>query len=701
MSHQAATRAATSTPNGLMECPLASLGSSVLDSLSGHHQPAYHHPLSSSPLDPQIYQMSCNSPNPSIEADDIIYTPSNGMTASQLTNGNEENSLTECSDKPPPAVPQRNRTHLSDLYHLARSSSNSSLEHAIPLQRKAATFELRGRHSQQQQQQVFNAASVGRGVSRHQQQQQQQQETSLSSNTPHQQQMLALEYLLQCGRRETTAASTYMRQNGGNNADTEDSSDAAGGISNSRAAARILSRHQGGRCSVPTVGGSAAAAAAAAAGRNVQLERKMNALYLGSAMRGLPLGSEASNFQNEQRYFLENSLRNHNYNAGSDSLVSEVLPNVHQCAPSSPSETSGSDRYLHNRSSSNHLDNFSSSSNNNTSCSNLALDQQHQQRQRFHHATKVKSLSEGLSHLGRFSPSLDQGYATLVSPSPTAGHHANNQITTQGIVHHCNANSNVNAIATAVTTVNSRRHQEMAAPLPWQKKKGPLRSGPYFDRLPDEAVIKIFSWLDSCELCTVARICRRFEQLAWRPTLWKVISLKGDYLNGDKILRMIFRQLCGQSHNGSCPEVLRVMLSEGCRISDKGLQLLTRRCPELTHLQLQSCNEITQQAMVEVLTKCTNLQHLDVTGNYSCIFLYAKYFLMLKYSKGCTDIGTISPNPNLEPPRRLLLQYLDLTDCIAIDDIGLKIVVKNCPQLVFLYLRRCVQITGKHIYHIK
>lgn len=43
----------------------------------------------------------------------------------------------------------------------------------------------------------------------------------------------------------------------------------------------------------------------------------------------------------------------------------------------------------------------------------------------------------------------------------------------------------------------------------------------------------------------------------------------------------------------------------------------------------------------------------------------------------------------------MLLQYLDLTDCCAINDEGLKIIVVNCPQLVYLYLRRCVQITGE------
>ena len=237
-----------------------------------------------------------------------------------------ENSLPECNGKPPPpVVQQRSRAgHLADLYHLPRSSSNSSLEHAIPLQRKAATFELRGRHSggggAQNAYSACSSASVGRNVPRHQQQQPLEQETSLTTtpSTPHQQQMLALEYLLQCGRREPVSGSSYMRQNGGHNADTEDSSDAAGGMSHSRAA-RILSRHQGGRCSVPTVGGGVSAAAAANS-RNAQLASKMNALYLGSAMRGLPLGSEASHFQNE-RFYLENGLR------GSGSLAVGELKN--------------------------------------------------------------------------------------------------------------------------------------------------------------------------------------------------------------------------------------------------------------------------------------------------------------------------------------------------------------------------------------
>nr|XP_036228793.1 F-box/LRR-repeat protein 7 [Bactrocera oleae]XP_036228794.1 F-box/LRR-repeat protein 7 [Bactrocera oleae]XP_036228796.1 F-box/LRR-repeat protein 7 [Bactrocera oleae]XP_036228797.1 F-box/LRR-repeat protein 7 [Bactrocera oleae]XP_036228798.1 F-box/LRR-repeat protein 7 [Bactrocera oleae] len=556
MSHQTARRAQAPTS---LECPLASLGrnsSTIIDSLTGHHQPPYHHPLSSSPLDPQVYQMSRKSPDLSIDADDIIYTPSasqQGDTVdgllNELVNIEEDAETAAAAASALNATAQRNHT-LPEMYQLPHSGSHGG------------------------------GSTAGR-----------------------------------------------------------------------------ITRHQGGRCSVPTV----SSAVNGGSTRNMQyfLEKKMDALYLGNAIRALPLGSEANHFQNE-RYFLEDGLRNIcNYNNAPERLADAHYLRHHT---SSPSETSGSDRYLLNRtgsptdafSSSNHLENFANTSNNTTS-SNLALDQ------RFHH-TKVKSLSDGLCNIGRFSPSLDQGYATLVSPSPT-GHHPNT-ITTHSIVHHPPPST------TTLTAVTRTRHDNVAPP-PWNKKT--FRSGPLFDRLPDDVVLKIFNWFDSCELCILARVCRRFDQLAWRPVLWKVISLKGEHLNGDKTLKMIFRQLCGQTCNGSCPEVERVMLAEGCRISDKGLQLLTRRCPELTHLQLQTCLQVSNQALMEVLTKCTNLQHLDVTG--------------------CSQVVSISTHPNLEQPRRLLLQYLDLTDCVVLDDVGLKIVVKNCPQLVYLYLRRCIKIT--------
>lgn len=88
----------------------------------------------------------------------------------------------------------------------------------------------------------------------------------------------------------------------------------------------------------------------------------------------------------------------------------------------------------------------------------------------------------------------------------------------------------------------------------------------------------------------------------------------GDQTCGDRALKAIFRRLCGQSRTGTCAEVERVMLSDGCRLSDRGLQLVSRRCPELTHLQLQNCAALSNTALFDSVTKCSNLQHLDITG---------------------------------------------------------------------------------------
>lgn len=127
-------------------------------------------------------------------------------------------------------------------------------------------------------------------------------------------------------------------------------------------------------------------------------------------------------------------------------------------------------------------------------------------------------------------------------------------------------------------------------------------------------LLQVFSWLSSSELCICARVSRRWETLAWQPSLWRTITLAGEGVCGDKAVRGVLRRLCGQNRTGACPTVERVFLSDGARLSDKGLTLLARRCPELTHVQLQGCAAITNTAIFELATRSTNLQHLDITG---------------------------------------------------------------------------------------
>ena len=66
------------------------------------------------------------------------------------------------------------------------------------------------------------------------------------------------------------------------------------------------------------------------------------------------------------------------------------------------------------------------------------------------------------------------------------------------------------------------------------------------------------------------------------------------------------------------------------------------------------------------------------------------------YNPHQQQYNTIALNGIPQPDRRLLnLQYLDLTDCTSLEDSGLKMIVECCPQLLYLFLRRCTTISGK------
>lgn len=205
----------------------------------------------------------------------------------------------------------------------------------------------------------------------------------------------------------------------------------------------------------------------------------------------------------------------------------------------------------------------------------------------------------------------------------------------------------------------------------YQKRAPRLQSG-MFNRLTDGLALKIFSYLETTDLLMASQVCKRFETLCWNSTeCWRTIQLKSE-MRGDKVLRTIFKRLLG---GPSLHFIERIHVSNGCRLTDKSLGVISRRCPELTHLQVQ-CSEIYDSGVTELLHKCANLQHLDLTG-------------CLQVANFCAGIQ-----------RRLSLQYLDLTDCLSIDDCCLQDIVRHCPALCYLYLRRCNKITGEIVDHL-
>lgn len=408
-----------------IECPLASLGRNT-PSMDTTQQ--YHHPLSSSPLNPQVYQMSRQSPLLSI-SNNIIYT-SNRNNSNININSNATESTSNHKSSTSDCVEYR------QLYN---NKNNSNLAQSSPSSLSSSSNEYK------------QTAAVPPPIIR--------------NYTP-------LESIIQYHDRlspvdERSSQSNSYCLNQHNNITNDNLRNTNNNNSNNR--------------------------------DQYFLDDKLNSLYIHDAI----IRHHPTN--NSERYYLEENMDNMcSYPTSSNGHDDYLL------RASSPSETSGSDRYFINRGA-----RQSPAGANNSSGSGSYVGQ-HNMLTHHHHQSHHKSSSfitktitaattatpigagttnhlvDGLTRLGRFSPSLDQGYATLVSPSPSSGGGQN-------------------------------------TPGPWNKNKGPCRSGPGFDRLPDDAIIRIFQWLNSCELSNLSKVCRRFESLAWKPILWRTITLKGLY----------------------------------------------------------------------------------------------------------------------------------------------------------------------------
>lgn len=152
----------------------------------------------------------------------------------------------------------------------------------------------------------------------------------------------------------------------------------------------------------------------------------------------------------------------------------------------------------------------------------------------------------------------------------------------------------------------------------------------------------------------------------------------------NRIIRNVLGILA-QSTQGYCLTVHEVKLT-GCElVSDKALGSIAKYCIDLEKLDLDGCCCVTSRGLQDLLLNCHNLTHLNLSG--------------------CTCVNSISmPNANgfsLENNGAFLkLRHLDLSDCVAFDDFGLRTLGLICGLLETLYLRRCSRVTDVGIKHI-
>jgi len=181
------------------------------------------------------------------------------------------------------------------------------------------------------------------------------------------------------------------------------------------------------------------------------------------------------------------------------------------------------------------------------------------------------------------------------------------------------------------------------------KKKGRMWTS--IANLPDEAMLNIFSYLPTNHLCRCARVCTRWYNLVWEPSLWTKIQINDENLNIDKALKLLLRRLSYETPH-VCLTLESMNLKQCVRLSDKGLHLISKRCPELRQLELNGCRNITNNALCEVVSRCINLQHLNVTGQYLNVNMFILFYQrggLMKYNNSQKAICLLSQQGHHKP----------------------------------------------------
>lgn len=102
------------------------------------------------------------------------------------------------------------------------------------------------------------------------------------------------------------------------------------------------------------------------------------------------------------------------------------------------------------------------------------------------------------------------------------------------------------------------------------------------DKLPDKVLLNIFSYLSHREICRMARVCRRWRQIAYDTRLWRNVSLRPE-VSGLHVGSLESLLTLIQSRFGASLRYIELPIE---LITHTVLHELAAKCPNLTHMLL-------------------------------------------------------------------------------------------------------------------
>ena len=141
-----------------------------------------------------------------------------------------------------------------------------------------------------------------------------------------------------------------------------------------------------------------------------------------------------------------------------------------------------------------------------------------------------------------------------------------------------------------------------------------------FSYLPDELIVKIFSYLNTEQLSRHALpVCRKWRQIAKEPTLWRTIDFHCRPQLESLTLLWVLRKT---------PGLRKLVLRGRTNITHAEVAILSEMCPLLNNIDFGFCDDLNCDMIHTLVENCKELRKLNIEGcdkiDHNCVKCLSK-----------------------------------------------------------------------------
>lgn len=211
----------------------------------------------------------------------------------------------------------------------------------------------------------------------------------------------------------------------------------------------------------------------------------------------------------------------------------------------------------------------------------------------------------------------------------------------------------------------------------------------HFDRVPDNIVLDILSYLSVKDRCVSGRVCRRWRKIVLDNSLWRHVNLLPYQVELRKLWKLVRAHLSDRLQTLRVRGVLDTKTHEvKPPLSESMLEEVCSRCPKLwwLHMEPGSITNITSATLLP--SSLTHLTLRRCTWQPRWLSGCHGHFSQLVYLD-LSDTVRVDNYDMKDVANFTSLRTLKLDNCYRLSEQGLKEIVQNLTQLTSLSLRGC------------